>query len=156
MDIPSFVRCGAVAFAVWAALTNLAQAQTSAAGTVSAPMRADMTFNGSVLASRDTGTLARCHDACKSTKGCTGFSFHRPAPAAKAVCTLFSGSLTDAAQLGAVSCRMPCEPNLRMQALPQNRPSTIQGAPEAATLPTSARLKASPLAPPPAASDPKK
>lgn len=144
------MRSLAIALAICAGLCNPVQAQSSVAGTVAAPMRADMTLNGTVADSRDSGDLATCHNLCRSLAGCTGFSFYRPARDAKSTCRRLTGTLTDAPQAGVVSCRMPCEPGARASVLPQKLPNTVLRDPNAA-LPAVAR-GAPPLpspAPPP-------
>ena len=98
-------------------LANLAHAQGSSS--VTPPMRADVRFSGTDAGGRGVSTLAACHDKCKSTPGCSGFSFWAGWDATKPSCLLFAGSLTEAAQAKWVSCRMPCTPGPRASVLPQ-------------------------------------
>ena len=148
MSIQSILRALLIASAMCAGLDPV-QAQTSVAGSVAAPMRADMTLNGNVVDSRDSGNLATCHNLCRSLAGCTGFSFYRPAARdAKATCRRLAGALSDAPQLGAVSCRMPCEPAARASVLPSKLPNTVLRDPNAA-LPAATRGPAAPPPPPP-------
>jgi hypothetical protein len=100
--------CGA-ALAICAAALPAAQAQPPA-GPVTPPARADVALSGKVLAARSVTSHAACLSECRGTPGCTGYSFN---PAAKGSCSLLAGALTDVAVKGAVSCRMPCEPELR-------------------------------------------
>lgn len=130
MTSQSIMRGLLFALAVGAGLDPV-QAQSSVAGTVAAPMRADMTLSGNVADSRDSGDLAGCHNLCKRLAGCTGFSFYRRAPDAKSTCRLLTGTLTDAPQVGVVSCRMPCEPAARASVLPQKLPNTVLRPPHA-------------------------
>lgn len=97
-----------------------AWAQPAPVGAVSAPMLADTALRGSVIATMQAATPAECQSRCSATSGCTGWTFSAgnagrlpsrgqflPAPQASN-CTLMSGALTQAAQAGAVACRMPC------------------------------------------------
>lgn len=111
----------AAAVAICMADVGMAQAQPSAVGTVTPPVRADMALSGSVLTSRNAANHLACQTACKSTSSCTGFSFNRNA---KANCSLLAGTLTDVPVVGAVSCRMPCVPSPRATLSP--RPLTTE------------------------------
>ena len=150
------MRC-LMTLSIVAAAFTVAQAQPSAAGTVTPPVRADIALGGTVLSTRNVADHLACQSECKRTPGCTGYSFDR---AAKANCTLLGGALADIAVRGAVSCRMPCEPGPRVTALPQRLPVTVLRDPGAAKLsvPTpppaaSARLPvATPVAPLPTTS----
>lgn len=122
-------------------LATLTQAQ------VTPPMRADVKLNGNDAGGRSNGTLATCHDLCKSTPGCSGFSFAAPVAGSKPLCWLFSGSLTEAARAGVVSCRMPCTPAPRASVLPQRQPVAKLRDPAAPTLSVPARLMPPPPAP---------
>ncbi len=114
----------AVAVLAIAAITfTAAQAQPSAAGSVTPPVRADVALRGSVLATHNVGDHLACQSQCQRTPGCTGYSFDR---AAKASCSLLGGALTDIAAKGTVSCRMPCEPGPRSATLPQRLPVTAR------------------------------
>lgn len=120
-------RC-AVALAIVASSFTAAQAQPSAAGTVSPPVRADIALSGKVLAGHNTGDHLACQNACKSTAGCSGYSFNRNA---KASCTVLGGGLADVAVTGAVSCRMPCEASPAKTALAQPAPGALLRTPDA-------------------------
>ena len=153
MTLQTFARRCAAALAIAAATFTAAQAQPSAAGTVSPPVRADLALSGKVLAAHNTSDHLACQSECKGAASCTGYSFNRNA---KATCTVLSGTLTDVVVTGAVSCRMPCDANPRASVLPQKLPNTIKGMPEAAALSVPTR-SAPPLPPPPMPpSDPKK
>ena len=118
------------------------QAQLSAAA-LTPPMRADTTLNGAVSDVRDSGTLAACLALCQAQSGCTGFSWSRSAATAKSSCRRLTGVLTDAAQAGVISCRMPCAPVSRVSQLLQKPPPPILSAP-AVLLPTAPVAPASP------------
>lgn len=132
MTMQRLARHCIAALALTAAAFTTAQAQPSAAGTVTPPVRADMALRGSVLASRNVADHRACHSECQRTPGCTGYSFDR---APKVNCTLLGGTLSDVAVTGAVSCRMPCEANPRASVLPQKLPHTILRNPPPASLP---------------------
>ena len=131
MTIRTFAMRCLMTMTIAAAAFTVAQAQPSAAGTVTPPVRADMALGGTVLSTRNVADHLACQSECKRTPGCTGYSFDR---AAKANCTLLGGALADIAVRGAVSCRMPCEPGPRASVLSQRLPVTVLRDPGAVKL----------------------
>jgi hypothetical protein len=103
-----------------AAAAGPARAQPAPVGAVTPPARADVALRGRVLATLQVSGYPACQAECKRIGGCTGYNHAtgslRPPPALPGMppappasnCTLLTGDLADAPQLGVISCRMPC------------------------------------------------
>jgi len=144
MTLQMLIRRYAAALAIASTGFTAAQAQPSAAGTVSPPVRADIALSGKVLAAHDASNHLACQSECKGTAGCTGYSFNRNA---KASCTLLGGTLADVAVTGAVSCRMPCDASPVKTALAQPLAGVLLRDPNATKPAVATRLPAPPVAP---------
>ena len=65
MTMRRLARHCVAALVLAAAAFSAAQAQPSAAGTVTPPVRADMALRGSVLATRNVANYRACHSECQ-------------------------------------------------------------------------------------------